>query len=150
MKWIIIVLFSVLCIPELKAQCPPGEEPHVVFDCDFRLHRNKFACKKGFWFCYRCEWKVKCWPTTKSASLGMVYARIVDNKFFEFHFSNEVIEKQNFTEKEKSVFNVDDALIFEIDNKRIQLVVGDYPTNQLDDELIVQVPFKTLKSEAGD
>lgn len=144
MKWVIMVLLLLFSIPELKAQCPPGEESHIVFDCDFRLHRPKLKCKEGFWFCVRCDWSTKCFPKTKSASLGMVYGKVVDGKFFEFHFSNEVIEKQNFTEKEKSVFNVDDALIFEIDKRRIQLIVGDYPTKQLETELIVQVPFKTL------
>lgn len=144
MKWLIIFLLSVFSLPELKAQCGPDEIPHLVFDCEFRLHRKKLGCREGFWFCTWCEWKVKCWPKTKSASLGMVYARIVDEKFLEFHFSNEIIEQQNFSEKEKSVFNVDDALIFEIDKMKIQLIVGDYPTKQLENELIVQVPFKTL------
>lgn len=144
MKWIIILLVSLVSIPELKAQCGPDEEGWIVFDCDFRLHRKKFRCEKGFWFCTWCDWKVECRPKTKSTSVTPVSGRIVNDRFFEFHFSNEIIDKQNFTEKDKSVFNVDDALIFEIGKQKIQLIVGDYPTRQLEEELIVQVPFKTL------
>lgn len=145
MKWFVFAIIGLISFSELKAQCPLGEYQAAVYACDFEFHRPKFDCKKGFWFCFlNCDWEKKCIPKSTAGSYGFVFAKIVKGDFLEFHFPNTVIEKQNFSKEEKSVFNVDDPLVFEFDKQKVQLITGDYPTKQEKEELTVLVPFKIL------
>lgn len=145
MKWFVVIFLSIFSLQEIKAQCPPGTTLTYVFTCDFHLHRPKFNCEKGFWFCCKEKrWDIKCLPNYHVGSVGYIYGRIIDGDYMEFHFPNEIVKKQNFTKEEVAVFNVDDPLEFENEKDKIQLITGDYPTIQLKEELIVRVPFKKL------
>jgi hypothetical protein len=145
MKWFLITILSLSAFSEINAQCPLGEYQVVVYSCDFEFHRPKFDCKKGFWFCFtNCHWEKKCITKPASGFYNFVYAKIAEGEYLEFHFPNTVIEKQNFSKEEISLFNVDDPLVFEFDKQKLQLITGDYPTKQEKEELIVLVPFKSL------
>lgn len=68
----------------------------------------------------------------------------ITNARLVFHFPNKVIELQQFSEDEKKTFNVDDALIFSIGDRKIQLIPGNYPTFRGKLETTIPVPFKDL------
>lgn len=139
------MLFSIAGYSGLKAQCPVGQGSIAVYACDVEFHRPKYNCEKGFWFCFlNCHWEKRCLANSTTGSTGFLYAKIVKEKYVEFHFPNEYIDKQHFTAEEKSVFNVDDPLIFEFEKQKVQLITGDYPTKQEKQELTVLVPFRLL------
>lgn len=145
MKWFIIFCASILSLQELKAQCDIGETLVVQYTCDLVIGRPKYDCKKGFWFCWtNCRWEKKCIPEKADYLSGYVYAKILNEQFLEFHFPNKSLDKQNLTAEERAEFNVDDPLIFDFGKQKVQLITGDYPTVQKKEELVVQVPFKTL------
>jgi len=144
MKQVIFILLFFLSITGIKAQCPPDTRGVLTFTCSYDFHRQKFDCKTGFWLCnVNCIWKYDCIPKN-NVSFGFVFCRIYNDKYVEFHFPIDVLKKQQFTEKELSVFNVDDPLIFDFKEQKVQLVVGDYPTKLSAQEVVILVPYHKL------
>lgn len=144
MKLFVVIFLSIFSIQEIKAQCPPGTTLTYTLVSECNLHRPKYKCEKGFWFCCKePRWTIKCLTNYHVGTLGYIYGRIIEKDYMEFHFPNDIINK-NLTKEEAAVFNVDDPLEFENGKDKIQLITGDYPTIQLKEELIVRVPFKRL------
>lgn len=159
MKTLILIFICSTCYFYTSAQninivpeCPFGQHPVLVNSCDgFRFKRPIYDCEHGFWFCsYGCTgWHIECWPngpasmkaTLSEKNKAITWVELTEANFVRFHFPAALKSLNSYSDKELSLFNVDEALVLDFGIKKIKLIVGEYPVMEKGGELIVLVKY---------
>lgn len=126
--------------------CPEGTHAVLAYDFDeFRFHRPKYDCERGFWFCTvnGSGWYIDCVPNKPVAYIrngtAFVWVEELDNNQVEFHFPLDLKNDPNYSREDLATFNVDDEYIL---YEGITLIPGDYAVKETATELVVVVDYK--------
>lgn len=128
--------------------CPAGQHPVLTYACDLAFHRPKFDCESGFWFCFsNCTWTSSCvgdlaFRSAEREFSNEVIGELVGDNFV-IHFPKGAVERSNLSAVDKSTINVDDALQFVFNGKKVTLIKGDYSTQETEYEIIATIPVKS-------
>ncbi|MBL0357973.1 MAG: hypothetical protein IPP72_14325 [Chitinophagaceae bacterium] len=158
-KILIAALTNITCIcsfaqteklPVAIPHCPEGTHPVVIYEFDeFHFHRPKYNCKSGFWFCTtNGQWTIQCVPVSSFPYKSIIKENRINviaeltEKSIRFHFPAALLQADGYSEKDLSVFNVDEALSFDFGSKKIKLITGDYAVKLLEEELVIDVNYE--------
>lgn len=121
------------------------EEPQLVLTYvidEFKLHRPKHNCERGFWFCVEGHWETKTVYTTNMlvsytdpSGQSHLWAS-VEGKIAKIHFPESLKYNPLFTSDDLAFLNADSP--YEL-SKGIIVKPGTYAVTTLNKELIVTV-----------
>ncbi|MEQ1553962.1 MAG: hypothetical protein ABL929_07285 [Ferruginibacter sp.] len=131
--------------------CPYGYHLVIIREFDFEnFHRVVRHCLSGFWFCirhvstyYKCEPDVPI-TTYKSIISNENKVNVIielKNDKVVFHFPEALKNVKSYSKEDLAAFNVDEALLLNFGAIKCRLIVGDYVTEIVNNEIIAKVNY---------
>jgi len=125
----------------------PGRDILIAVIDVYNLHRPKFMCTQGFFFCHIYV-PIYVHVDEPGPSFGRMnedgtvqfWAMRVDDQL-EFHFPIDLKNVSGYTDEDLKVFSVDEEFNAGTEKEPIIVQRGEYKTNFTDKEIIVSVPI---------